>query len=199
MRAGRRRLRGGLKRLLSATLMSGETLEEQRAGRRDTPHRGQAIRRGGRYKNRAYAQELFMREEVGSISMIEDLTKKTPSTERRGDGPAPAGDPDEATIDGCFDALASRRRRQVLAYLEGEGSDEVSFDALVSAVVAAEPRPDARTGHYEQVALALHHAHLPKLERAGLVEYDPRARTVRYRGHSLISGCLAIVDELREN
>lgn len=103
----------------------------------------------------------------------------------------------DRVLDGLFDALANRRRRDVLSYLEGADADTVEFRDLVAAVVDAEADRAAGTGYDERVALALCHAHLPKLERAGLVEYDPRAGTVRYRGHPLVERCLSLVEETR--
>lgn len=44
------------------------------------------------------------------------------------------------------------------------------------------------------MAIDLHHRDLPKLEAAGLVEYDARSRTVRYDDHPALEAYLDVVD-----
>nr|WP_265110668.1 hypothetical protein [Halosolutus halophilus] len=55
------------------------------------------------------------------------------------------------------------------------------MDDLLEHVAAENPPPDSGgmidTG---RLRLDLHHSKLPKLEAAGLVEYDDRTETVRY-------------------
>lgn len=88
------------------------------------------------------------------------------------DEPFPASD--------IFDALSNDRRRVVLAALAEEpGPVEVPE---VSRTVAAreagtsrETVPEERIG---RVHLSLRHAHLPKLDAAGLVRYDSDRGTV---------------------
>ena len=80
-----------------------------------------------------------------------------------------ASDP---ALDALFDALGHRHRRLVLAHLREE--PRASIGALARHVVSEErgtppeaaPPPDRRG-----VTIALHHAHLPKLEDVGLIEY----------------------------
>ena len=42
----------------------------------------------------------------------------------------------------------------------------------------------------DEVAIALYHTHLPKLADVGLIDYDVRSRTVRYRDDEAIEACL---------
>lgn len=90
----------------------------------------------------------------------------------------------EPTLDRIFDLLGSRRRRYVLYYLNETDADVVTLDDVAERVVAWEREwagdDDAdRDTHLEYVRTALHHNHLPRLADAGLVDYDPRSRTVR--------------------
>lgn len=83
--------------------------------------------------------------------------------------------------------LAHRRRRVALSVLS-------DYDAPLSRVALAreiavaeadeETTPD--TGMIDDLCADLHHVHLPKLENAGLVEYDARSGAVSYRGHPVI-------------
>ncbi|WP_226022889.1 DUF7344 domain-containing protein [Halomicrobium salinisoli] len=81
----------------------------------------------------------------------------------------------ETDVEGWDDVvagLADQRRRDALVVLESEG--ELSRDRLAEVLAARDP---------DELALQLHHVHLPKLDDAGLVDYDPDAGTVAYRGH----------------
>lgn len=72
-----------------------------------------------------------------------------------------------------FDALSERERRTALRTLRRRSSG-VGLDALAEAVTDAPA--DARE---DEVRARLHHAHLPKLDEMGLVEYDTGERTAR--------------------
>ncbi|WP_255170420.1 DUF7344 domain-containing protein [Natrononativus amylolyticus] len=79
----------------------------------------------------------------------------------------------------CCQALANPRRRSVLAALL-EFDEPVSTTVLAGAVGAHE-RDDAGAvtpAARERIAVSLHHADLPLLETAGLLEYDHEAKRV---------------------
>lgn len=77
--------------------------------------------------------------------------------------------------------LADDRRRAVLAVLDAHGS-AVPFEELAAAVEAHE-----RGGHVaadeasDRVRIALHHVHLPMLDEAGVLSYEPRTKRVEVR------------------
>ena len=76
-----------------------------------------------------------------------------------------------------FDVLADSRRRRLIALLrEHEQADRLFLDTL-SARLAEDANESA-----DDVAVALHHHHLPKLDAAGLVDYDPTVRMVEFTG-----------------
>lgn len=83
-----------------------------------------------------------------------------------------------------IEALADRRRRNALAVLQAE-RDTMSVSALAESV--AERDPDG-AGAVDHVSVSLRHAHLPKLDAAGLVEYDREDATVTYCGHPVVEG-----------
>lgn len=90
-----------------------------------------------------------------------------------------------------FGVLADERRRHVLYYLieDADGTAETSEIADHLGSVLPEPAgtdPDA-------VLAELHHRHLPKMEDAGLLEYEVSGGTIRYLGDPLVEDCLARV------
>jgi DNA-binding transcriptional ArsR family regulator len=84
-----------------------------------------------------------------------------------------------------FRLLSDPRRIRALALLRK--AEPTTIEELAAGVAAREPaemRPgasregDVSPAHAERVALSLHHAHLPKLRAAGVVEFDSGEGTV---------------------
>lgn len=93
----------------------------------------------------------------------------TPATNEFTHGPS---DGVELSESGRHDLLSSERRRTLLDVLES-GSTPVELAALAASVHARERgTPTGGPGAREAVAIALHHVHLPKLDEAGVVDYD---------------------------
>lgn len=93
---------------------------------------------------------------------------------------------DEPTIDAVADevfrALADRTRRLALYYLRGRG--EVDVGTLADVVTGwsnAAGRGMATREDRDRVHTALHARHLPRLDDAGLVDYDDAAGTIEVR------------------
>jgi hypothetical protein len=77
--------------------------------------------------------------------------------------------------DSVYSALARRCRRRILAYLR-QDDGPTPVDDVVSAL-SAPTRTDAGRDE-EPFRLRLHHVELPKLDEAGLVDWDRGAGTV---------------------
>ena len=97
-----------------------------------------------------------------------------------------AGDRDEESrpfIDEVFAVLADWRRREVSRFFIETDAETASVDDL--ALLVAGCRPGDAEGpspaHGDLVA-ALEERHLPRLDAVGVIDYDPRSGTVRYRG-----------------
>jgi hypothetical protein len=73
--------------------------------------------------------------------------------------------------DELFRLLKSERRRTTLRYLLEYEGEAVGVEPLATAIVDEED--DHGEAEHERIATALIHAHLPKLDEAGVVEYDP--------------------------
>jgi hypothetical protein len=81
------------------------------------------------------------------------------------------------TIDRLRSALKSERCRLVVSYFEDTGASTVSIDDLARCLGSQKETDRSETGRSR---VYLHHADLPRLESAGLVDYDTRTETVRY-------------------
>ena len=91
---------------------------------------------------------------------------------------APVGTP---SLDQVFDVLANRRRRYVLYYLREVDDGVATVQDVAEYVLGTEDELDV-SDTLRSIDTALHHVHLPKLEAAGIVEYDSRSETIRYWG-----------------
>ncbi|WP_224270065.1 DUF7344 domain-containing protein [Haloprofundus salinisoli] len=90
--------------------------------------------------------------------------------------------------DEALEALADRRRRLVLAVLDSASS--LPLDELAARVAERESDGDEKDNAARaEIRLALHHAHLPKLDALGFVRYDPETKTVE-RGEGDFVDCL---------
>lgn len=99
--------------------------------------------------------------------------------------------PSKTRPDELFRALADDRRRLVLRHLATAPDDVAAVDELVDEVATRADPPVDR----ERVAVALHHGALPHLDGAGLIEYDARSRTVRYRETPQVERALDLVGD----
>lgn len=87
-------------------------------------------------------------------------------------------------LDSVFGVLSDRRRRYALYALYRVEGGAMTIDRL--AVRVDEMESDGRSGAAERrsnrIADELRERHVPRLVAAGVVEYDERSETVRYRG-----------------
>lgn len=92
-------------------------------------------------------------------------------------GTASDGTP-ELDEDDVFHLLQNERRRRVLAYLrEHDDGDGVDMREIVDAIAAEEHDTTVhalRSKERQRVYIALYQSHLPKLDEAGVIDYDQR-------------------------
>ena len=84
------------------------------------------------------------------------------------------------SVDDLFELLARPGNRYLLAYLS-RADEPVGFEEVVESVVdGADPPAGLSTAEFrDRVATRLVHSNLPKLDAAGLIDYDREARAVR--------------------
>jgi len=81
-------------------------------------------------------------------------------------------------------ALSQGYNRGALNYFR-ESTDTVATLDDIAEYVATNPKSCPPCSP-KQVAIRLHHCGLPKLADAGVLDYDPRSKTVRCWDHPLI-------------
>lgn len=84
---------------------------------------------------------------------------------------------DEIATDVLFDALADERRRAVLVALARENG-QVELDELARTLAARSADDEPGESVRRRLVISLYHHHAPKLDDAGLVEFDPEAGTI---------------------
>lgn len=98
---------------------------------------------------------------------------------------------DENRVDELLRVLSRARRRVVLRSLLTRGG-ETTLDELVADLAESADRSESRA------RIALQHNHLPKLEEADVVEYDPETGRVDYRRNPAVETLLDVVASLGE-
>jgi len=96
------------------------------------------------------------------------------------DGSSGAGGSGSIDRETVFTILSNRRRRYVLHFLKGR-DEPAELRELSQHVAAWENgcRPDRVTSkERKRVYAALHQSHLPKMDRSGVVRYDPDRGTI---------------------
>lgn len=102
------------------------------------------------------------------------------------------------TVDAHLSLLSDRRRRDLLYHLSTTDVTDVETLAEVLAAADRDVQPDEISPeNREQIQVTLVHTHLPKLDRAGAVEFDSRTGAVRSRElptklRRLVEPCCAI-------
>lgn len=101
-----------------------------------------------------------------------------PATEDHREGHADADEP--LPLDLRYELLKNRRRRRVLEYLEDE-ADSTTLGTLAEHLAAEEndkPVAALTSSERKRVYICLYQCHLPKLDDAGVVEFDNDRGTV---------------------
>lgn len=89
--------------------------------------------------------------------------------------------------DAVVEAVATEPCRDVLSVLS-ETAGDVTEAKLARRLATREPGRESSSDAVERSRLRLHHAVLPQLEAADLVERDGEAGTVRYTGPATLPG-----------
>ncbi|WP_136715884.1 DUF7344 domain-containing protein [Halorientalis salina] len=84
-------------------------------------------------------------------------------------------------LDTLMETLAKRERRRLLYYLREHdtATQQELVDVLTGWAATDRDRGTVTKDDWVRMQTALHHVHLPRLEHANLVEYDPSIDVVR--------------------
>ena len=85
------------------------------------------------------------------------------------------------SLDACLQLVADRHRRRIIHHLRHEADGTSTFDDLVDQINGR--ASDFKNGpplDREELAIQLHHVHLPKLSAHGVVEFEHGSGVVRY-------------------
>lgn len=118
--------------------------------------------------------------------------ERQPTGEETVEADPPVSDesPSGTDLDSLFEILADEQRREILVYLDHVDDGVAAFSDLIEHV--ADESEDASSTDRDQLAVTLHHNHLPKLSDADIVEYDTRSERVRYRGGPVVTDWLEL-------
>ena len=94
------------------------------------------------------------------------------------------------SLNAMLEIVAHHHRREILRTLIESSDDTATLDELMNRIARLEAERTGLEPGHDQIEMAFHHVHLPKLTDAGLVEYDPRSTAVRYRSHDRLEGLL---------
>jgi hypothetical protein len=90
-------------------------------------------------------------------------------------------------IDDVFDVLADWRRREICRFFVDTDADVASVRDLAILVAGCRPATvECRPPGHDELVTSLEQHHLPRLDAAGVVDYDSRSGTVRYRGQPTV-------------
>jgi hypothetical protein len=88
-------------------------------------------------------------------------------------------------IDGVFDVLSDWRRREICQFFIDTDADTATVSELAILVAGCRPASASNASHGELVT-DLKERHLPRLDAAGVVDFDSRSGTVRYWGQPTV-------------
>lgn len=108
------------------------------------------------------------------------------------------GQQEEIDVDELHHLLASSRRRRLLSYLTTRADDPVPVDSVVDAVAESEQPDPGPATHRDRVVIDLQHVHLPILADHEMIDYDPVAGTVHYKGSAGLESLLATSESIEE-
>lgn len=92
--------------------------------------------------------------------------------------------------DELLTVLADARRRAILDYFSGSPDDAATVETLTDELQGR----DHLDG--DPTAVGLVHSDLPKMDAAGVVDFDHRTRIVRYRADSRVERLLTVIADL---
>lgn len=97
-------------------------------------------------------------------------------------------------LNDALDILADDHARYTLYGLLSEDGKVFGYDEVSEFLL--EHYPD--TDDLEEHKILLHHKTLPRMAEKGIVDFDPRSETIRYRGGEEIATMVTCLAEIEE-
>ena len=123
-----------------------------------------------------------------------DYTEMSDAGSEDDDGKENGDGFESESLSRLLQAVADQRRRTILYTLKASDADVSSLDELADKIAPQ----DSQFGDPQKVRLVLHHKDLPKLADLGLLDYDSRNETVRYRSDHAIEEFLEVLRDLEK-
>jgi len=105
------------------------------------------------------------------------MTSETKHDDRNWD--APTVDP---SVEVLLEQTFNYPRVEIVLYLRNHSDETTTLDDLGVHLCNLEAERGGERPDQNQMTVKLHHNHLPALADAGVIEYDPSSKEVRYEG-----------------
>lgn len=108
-------------------------------------------------------------------------------------GSSDGGDVAPSTLDLPLGILRDPLRRRTVRLCASASDRTFEFDELIDHLARGDGWAADARGR-EEIAIDLHHRHLPRLAEAEVIEFDPDSGIIRYLGSDLIEGWIERID-----
>lgn len=95
------------------------------------------------------------------------------------------------SLDAILQVLSHPHRRTLLRFLSNIDTERTDLSQCVTYL-----KEHSDSNLDDAVDVALHHTHLPTLDRYGFIEYDPEQSTIQYVGCEQLTKLLQVLEEL---
>ncbi|WP_224332660.1 DUF7344 domain-containing protein [Haloprofundus halobius] len=102
------------------------------------------------------------------------------------------------SVDAMLDILANSPRRHLLEYLRDQPEGTATVEEATKVFLTQLARESGQQPNHDDAQVDLHHHHLPKLADAGVIEYDVRTQTIRYRPHDRLEELHDLIQDFLE-
>ena len=105
---------------------------------------------------------------------------------------------EELSADQILEVVGQYQRREILRHLRTTPDRDHSLNELVSYLESVERQRTTTVPGQDHLLSVFVHIHGPKLEEAGLVEFDVSSRDLQYYPDERVEGMLDCIDERLE-
>lgn len=114
----------------------------------------------------------------------------------KGDLPEHGDEEPTPSLDAILELLSQYQRREIIRFLHQADDDEYGIDRVLDHLAHVEERRTGEVPGEDHLLSVLVHVHGPKLEEAGVLDYDGKHRRIRYYPDDRIELALERIEEL---